>query len=324
MSHNMGTFKTPEMDWTPDPGLQARFKDWEAVVKLQLKGPLCKESKESQCAHILLWAGKPAIDYINARPLDDEDKDKPDKLLEHLQEWTKPQSNQLAAAAELKVLHQGDMHLSQLVNKVTELVKACQYPEDPAECQKRLIRDALVLAVSSTSVYSKCLEKGNALTLEEVIKICQAEELTQRQVELMKAKGVTVGLTQPEPPSSEASEVHRIYRKKPSRKNQKHTSSEKRSSSTSDDEDICERCGNTHKETDCPAYGVECNYCHKVGHYKKMCRKRLANEKMKRRQKSTSVHELYSGFQCKDIGSVETYPDSEEDETPVYTSLVFQ
>ncbi len=39
-------------------------------------------------------------------------------------------------------------------------------------------------------------------------------------------------------------------------------------------------CGKSHPPKKCPAFGKECGYCHKVGHYASCCRKKAAKKKV--------------------------------------------
>lgn len=53
----------------------------------------------------------------------------------------------------------------------------------------------------------------------------------------------------------------------------------------------CKRCGTTHGPRSCPAYGKECNGCHRVGHFKVCCRTLRAHTVMDKEQETISeVH----------------------------------
>ena len=42
----------------------------------------------------------------------------------------------------------------------------------------------------------------------------------------------------------------------------------------------CRNCGERHPPYQCPAYGSECSYCHIPNHFRKMCRKRIREERL--------------------------------------------
>ena len=73
----------------------------------------------------MIWAGKTTRDYINSRP--DVDKADQMKILEELQDWTKPKSNKVAAFTSLRTLNQGTLNLSEFVTEATRLVNECGY-----------------------------------------------------------------------------------------------------------------------------------------------------------------------------------------------------
>ena len=102
---------------------------------------MSKESKTVKANYILIWAGKTARDYINSRP--DVDKADPIKILEELQEWTKPKSNEIAAFTSLRTLNQGTLSLSELIMEATRLVDEHGYTTD----HDRLLRDTIVSGI---------------------------------------------------------------------------------------------------------------------------------------------------------------------------------
>ena len=65
---------------------------------------------------------------------------------------------------------QGDLSLAEYIDKATILCNQCEYP--PEACD-RLLGDVIVIGLHSKEAYDKCIEKGSALTLEEVIEIAQ-------------------------------------------------------------------------------------------------------------------------------------------------------
>ena len=77
----------------------------------------------------------------------------------------------------------------------------------------------------------------------------------------------------------------------------------KRSLSLPDNQSViqCKQCGRQHRPRECPAYGQECSYCHKLNHFARMCRnkqpiKQTKNQKTTHTQPKPSanreVHEV--------------------------------
>ena len=101
--------------------------------------------------------------------LDEEFKPKGNKLLSIIELWTRSK--------------QGDKPLNQWLTQVYNLVNICKYPEDSTD---RIIRDVLIVGCNSNHVRDKIIRQGEAITLNQVIEILQAEESaysTMRQIQ---------------------------------------------------------------------------------------------------------------------------------------------
>ena len=91
--------------------------------------------------------------------LDEEFKPKGNKLLSIIELWTRSK--------------QGDKPLNQWLTQVYNLVNICKYPEDSTD---RIIRDVLIVGCNSNHARDKIIRQGEAVTLNQVIEILQAEE----------------------------------------------------------------------------------------------------------------------------------------------------
>ena len=101
--------------------------------------------------------------------LDEEFKPKGNKLLSIIELWTRSK--------------QGDKPLNQWLTQVYNLVNICKYPEDSTD---RNIRDVLTVGCNSNHARDKIIRQGEAITLNQVIEILQAEESaysTMRQIQ---------------------------------------------------------------------------------------------------------------------------------------------
>ena len=159
---------------------------------------------------------------------------------------------------------QGDKPLNQWLTQVYNLVNICKYPEDSTD---RIIRDVLIVGCNSNHVRDKIIQQGEAITLNQVIEILQAEESaysTMRQIQDYEKK----------PTAS----IH--YQSYDSRsKKSKTPSNEQNSSSSSGSTESkrkCFRCGAPYSRKhleECRAKEVTCNGCGIKGHLKKCCKK---------------------------------------------------
>ena len=94
------------MDWTEDAGLHQRFKDWREEVELLLDTVLAHVcSMDTKMKFVYLWAGKEARTYLST--VDPDCKDSLTAILDTLEDWTKPKSDEISAFTHLRTLNQG-------------------------------------------------------------------------------------------------------------------------------------------------------------------------------------------------------------------------
>ena len=183
--------------------------------------------------------------------LDEEFKPKGNKLLSIIELWTRSK--------------QGDKPLNQWLTQVYNLVNICKYPEDSTD---RIIRDVLIVGCNSNHARDKIIRQGEAITLNEVIEILQAEESaysTMQQIQSHEKK-------------SPASIYYQSYDSRS--KKSKNPSNEQNSSSShtgfTGSKKKCFRCGESFSRQhmkECRAQDITCNGCGIKGHLKKCCKK---------------------------------------------------
>ena len=183
-----------------------------------------------------------------------------------LDEEFKPKGNKLLSIIELWTCSkQGDKPLNQWLRQVYNLVNICKYPEDSTD---RIIRDVLIVGCNSNHARDKIIRQGEAITLNQVIEILQAEESaysTMQQIQDYERR----------PTAS----IH--YQAYDSRSKKSKTPSNKQNSSSSltgstESKRQCFRCGEPFSKKhmkECRAQNVTCNGCGIKGHLKKCCKK---------------------------------------------------
>ena len=182
-NQNMQYIQGPKMDWTEDAGLHQRFKDWREEVELLMDTVLSHiKNADTKMKFVTLWAGKEARTYLNTLEQDHHDSLK--TILDSLEEWTRPKSDEIAAFTHLRTLNQGNKTLSSYIQEVRRVVDLCNFA-CVGDCKDRLIRNSIVAGLSSTKAYQQCILKGSNLTLNECIRICQTEDATHRQVQAL-------------------------------------------------------------------------------------------------------------------------------------------
>ena len=156
------------------------------------------QKSRNQLKYVSLWAGKEAKAYLNTTP--EDSKDNLRDMLDTLEEWTKPKSDEIAAFTHLRALNQGNKTLSTYIQEVRRIVDLCNFL-CVGDCKDRLIRNSIIARLSSTKAHQQYIAKDPNLSLSECIKICQTEDATQRHVQALCTESTT---------SDENTSIHKI------------------------------------------------------------------------------------------------------------------
>ena len=300
----MSTLETgPKLNWTRDNQMYERYRVWKKKVEFIFCSALADSTPKQLVSYLKYWMGDQGIpliekwestgklDYSNAEEtpaieggrrrilssgykvqtywdlLDEEFKPKGNKLLSIIELWTRSK--------------QGDKPLNQWLTQVYNLVNICKYPEDSTD---RIIRDILIVGCNSNHARDKIIRQGEAITLNQVIEILQAEESaysTMQQIQGYEKK-------------SPASIYYQSYDSRS--KKSKTPSNEQNSSSSSPtgSKRKCFRCGEPFSRQhmkECRTQNVTCNGCGIKGHLKKCCKKsgNFPKDDSKRQNQSSST-----------------------------------
>ena len=281
----MSTLETgPKLNWTRDNQMYERYRVWKKKVEFIFCSALADSTPKQLVSYLKYWMGDQGIplieewestgklDYSNAEEtpateggrrrilssgykvqtywdlLDEEFKPKGNKLLSIIELWTRSK--------------QGDKPLNQWLTQVYNLVNICKYPEDSTD---RIIRDVLIVGCNSNHARDKIIRQGEAITLNQVIEILQAEESaysTMQQIQGYEKK-------------SPASIYYQSYDSR-SKKSKAPSNEQNSSSSPTGSKKKCFRCGEPFSRQhmkECRAQNVTCNGCGIKGHLKKCCKK---------------------------------------------------
>ena len=276
----------PKLDWTRDNLMYERYRVWKKKVEFIFCSALADSTPKQLVSYLKYWMGDQGIpliekwestgklDYSNAEETPATDGGRRRTLLsgykiqtywDLLEEEFKPKGNKLLSIIELWTRSkQGDKPLNQWLTQVYNLVNICKYPEDSAD---RIIRDVLIVGCNSNHARDKIIRQGEAITLNQVIEILQAEESaysTMQQIQDYEKK----------PTAS----IH--YQAYDSRSKKSKTPSNEQNSSSSagstESKRKCFRCGAPYSRKhleECRAKEVICNGCGIKGHLKKCCKK---------------------------------------------------
>ena len=281
----MSTLETgPKLNWTRDNQMYERYRIWRKKVEFIFCSALADSTPKQLVSYLKYWMGDQGIpliekwestgklDYSNAEKtpateggrrrilssgykvqtywdlLDEEFKPKGNKLLSIIELWTHSK--------------QGDKPLNQWLTQVYNLVNICKYPEDSTD---RIIRDVLIVGCNSNHARDKIIRQGEAITLNQVIEILQAEESTYSTMQQIQ------GYEKKSP----ASIYYQSYDSR-SMKSKTPSNEQNSSSSPTASKKKCFRCGESFSKQhmkECKAQDVICNGCGIKGHLKKCCKK---------------------------------------------------
>ena len=150
-------FTPPSIDWTTSGDVHKRFKLFRQKCEFIFEGPLDGVDQKKQVRHLLLWVGDKGLEIYNTTTwADAEDKNKTKEVLDALENYTKPQSNQILSRYQLRCLKQGDMPLEEFVTKACLLVDDSGYPE---AVKQETLRDTLVFGLKSDKVRKDAWQK---------------------------------------------------------------------------------------------------------------------------------------------------------------------
>ena len=143
-----------------------------------------------------------------------------------------------------------------------------------------MIRDRIVLGVWSQRVRERLLREDD-LDLGKAVKICQAAEVTERQIETLSQKCS----------DGEANVHYNRGRHNPKHKPvQTHSKHKPKTNFTK-----CSCCDTAHAPRACPAFNKSCNACCKSGHFARVCRSK-PKVRYVSRDESTDPTELFVGM----------------------------
>ena len=212
-----------------------------------------KPSKQ-KIALLLHVARKQAIEVYNTFAFSEEEEGEYDSVIGKFDAYCNPKKNETYERYVFNSRKQLEGEaIEQFVTDLKLKAQTCQFDT----LRDSMIRDRIVLGVWSQRVRERLLRE-DGLDLGKAVKICQAAEVTERQIETLSQKFS----------DGEANVHYNRGRHNPKHKPvQTHSKHKPKTNFTK-----CSCCDTAHAPRACPAFNKSCNACGKSGHFARVCR----------------------------------------------------
>ena len=211
------------------------------------------KAERVQCSLFLHVAGMEA-QTLNAQfQYESDEQDRIQPLISKFKNYCVGKSNITVVRYKFNSHNQSAETMDAYIRELKAQVVDCEY----GPLEDSLLRDRLVGGVASNKLREKLLQTED-LTLIKCIKMCRLSEVHATQV----GQGS----------NAELRELDAINRDVRGRATQQWRTPPERNAGGP--KTVCGWCGFTHYNNSCPAKGKECNVCHKIGHFARVCRSR--------------------------------------------------
>ena len=215
----------------------SKFKQ-EFELYLLATGLHEKEDKQ-KVALLLHVAQKQAIEVYNTFTFDTGDENKYSVVVKKFEDYCNPKKNETYERYVFNSRNQAPGEsFEQFVIDLKIKAKSCGFDT----LKDSMIRDRIVLGVNNPRIRERLLREDN-LDLVSAIRICQAAEAAQKQVQSLGTEDLS---------------VNAVRRGKPA---------QKPSTGTAGPSKPCSNCSTYHKYGACPAYDKKCHVCGQKGHF---------------------------------------------------------
>ena len=168
--------------------------------------------------------------------------------------------------------------LDDYIKELTLLRHQCRFQDDN-NINDSLLRDRIIYGIRDKSLQEKLLRlETDKSNLKTVIAVCRSHEISQQHSSMMEDSSnvCSIGRNPTQKPSTRMNKEKISTSRDISHQNtsQQNTSQQRTSQQKITD---CKFCGYDHIRGQCIAYGKECNFCHKLNHFERVCMQKQAS-----------------------------------------------
>ncbi|KAJ8030205.1 hypothetical protein HOLleu_26545 [Holothuria leucospilota] len=264
------------------------------------------EKTDKQKAYLLLnLAGREAIEKSRSFTYDaarGESKEKLTTLLEKFETLCDPVKNLTMERYAFNSRNQKEGEpLSMYIACLRDLANTCEF----GDLKDSLLTDRIVCGIRNNSL-RKTLLKETKLTLVKAVELCSVHEKTEAHLKSFDKVNISESVDYVSKKHGNTSRTRSRPKSTSESKSGQNPSSSKGSSSISCK---CKWCGKNvrHKRHECPANGMECFKCHKIGHFAAVCRSKSddSGKNTNRGQQRERVNEIEEFSDSDFLGEVE-------------------
>ena len=265
--------KPKEMNFNA-PNLATTWKKWKHTMSFYLTAIIKDKSEEEKYSAVLFLIGEQAREIFNTMGWEkiqdadgnptEEDYITINELFKKFDEYCEPRKNVVVERRQFLWRNQyEDEHFDQYLTEFKSLESTCEF----GELHDDLLTYKIVDGIQSDKIRDTLLPKGTGMTLEKAIEINRTEEVTRRQMQLLKNE-------------REVDYINKRSRKQLSKTTKSVTKKDKddKVSTSNIQHKNCSYCGKQHKPRECPAYGQICRKCKKKNHWASCCRSKTIHE----------------------------------------------
>ena len=211
---------------------------------------------------------------------------------EHLlQQFSSSKSEVGASVQFLTYKKQPGQTIEDYSRKLNSLASQCNYP---SACLDRLLRDAFVAELCSSSILSTLIQECDKLTFRETLERAKLLQAFRQDVDKISSSRHKVYATVDD---SQPDDIHKIN---------SGSKTVLRVKTLPNDAYLCYRCGakGKHFSNDCFAKKMICHQCNKMGHISRICQQNKRNP-------ASTPNQSSSGSSCRYVDAHPScYPDA--------------
>ena len=222
----------------------------EAYADFATATELTNKDDVIQAATLKTVMGKECQQILSRLELSNDDKKKPNKILEKLEEYFAPSRNVLYERYQFhSAQQQCNETVDQYIIRLRHLAESCKF----GELHDEMVRDRLVLGCRDKGAKARLFREKDC-SLKKALEALKISEATQEQLKDMGGEDNSIPIN--------AVNQHKKGAKYSGRQGQ-----------LRNPYPICKYCGGKHEpiRTQCPAYGKSCRKCGKANHFHTVC-----------------------------------------------------